>query len=101
MRGAHRDADRNLSDAELADSMDCCNPDSGVLDGDAFEHEPHLLVRKTLMSFVVEPGDLLSVGVITDDAMEDANPACSRMLNRFSHFIERDLFVADPTKNDG
>ena len=88
MRRARRDADSDVADTEPADSMDSGNPDSSVLGGDALEHNPHLLVSQALVGFVVESRDPLPVGVIPDDAMEDANPARSWMLNRLSYFIE-------------
>ena len=85
---ARRNADRDVTDGELADSVDRSDAGTRVLGGDGLEHALHLFVRKALVSFVVEPGDLLSVGVITNDAMEDANAACSRMLDCFSDLVE-------------
>ena len=51
-------------------------------------HALHLFVREALVSFVVEPRDLLCVGVITNDSMEDANAAGSRVLDGFSDLVE-------------
>jgi hypothetical protein len=101
MRCARRNADCDVANVELSDSVDRGDPDARVLGGDAFEHTPHLFVREALVSFVVEPGDLLSIGVIADDPVENANAARSGMLDGYSNLVERDLLLDDLAKNDG
>ena len=98
---ARRNADCDVANVELSDPVDRGDPDARVLGGDAFEHTPHLFVREALVSFVVEPGDLLSIGVIADDPMENANAARSGMLDSYSNLVERDLLLADLAKDDG
>ena len=85
---ARRDADCNVPNAELSNSMDRGDPDARVFGSHAFEHALHLLVREALVGLVVEPGDLFAVGVIADDSMEDANASRSWVLHRLSDFIE-------------
>ena len=98
---ARRNADRDVTDGELADSVNRSDAGTRVLGGDGLEHALHLFVRKALVSFVVEPGDLLSIGVIADDPMENANAARSGMLDSYSNLVERDLLLADLAKDDG
>ena len=87
MRCARRNADCDVANVELSDSVDRGDPDARVLGGDAFEHTPHLFVREAVVGFVVEPGDLLSVGMVSNDPMKDANATCSGMLDRFADLI--------------
>ena len=85
---ARRDADCNVPNAELSDSMDRGDPDALMFGGHAFEHALHLFVREALVGLVVEPGDPFAVGVIPNDSMEDANASRSWVLHRLSDFIE-------------
>lgn len=100
MSRTRRHADRDVTDAELANSMDRGNPDARVLGNDAFEHTIHFFLGEGFVGFVVEPEDLFPVGVITDDPMENADAARSGMLDCFADFVERDFLVDDPTRND-
>lgn len=68
--------------------MGCSDANAVVLGGDAFEHTLHLFESQALMRFVVEPGHLVSVGVVANDSMEDADATGSGVLNRFADLIE-------------
>ena len=99
MSRTRRDADRNTTDVERANPMDRRNPNARVLGDHAFEHTVHFFLSEGFMGFVVEPGNLFPVGVVTDDPMENTNAARSRVLDRFANFIEQDFLVDDPTRN--
>ena len=87
MWSARRDADRDVSDPERADSMNGGDSYACILGSNALEHSLHLFVCEAVVGFVVEPGDLLSVGMVANDPMKDANATGSRMLDRFADFI--------------
>ena len=101
MCGAHCDADRDVSNAEPPDPMGRSDPDVRMLGPNTLQHQAHLFVREAFVGFIVEPGDRLSARMVTDDTEEDADAPRSGALNRFSDFVERDLLIADPAKNDG
>ena len=100
VRCARRHANRNVTDAELANPMDGCDSDTGMFPRDAFEHAHHLTVRQALVSFVVEPGHRLPVCVIADDTVEDANPAGCGVLDGSANFVERNRLGAHLAKSD-
>ena len=99
MSRTRRHADRNVTDVERAHPMDRRNPNARVLGDDAFEHTIHFFLSKGFVGFVVEPGDLFPIGVVTDDPMENTNATRSRVLDRFANFIERDFLADDPARN--
>ena len=88
MRCARRNTDRNIANAEVSNSVHGGDPDARMLGCNTFEHALHFLDRKALVGFVVEPGNLFTVGVVTHDPMEDADTARARMLDGFSDFVE-------------
>jgi hypothetical protein len=81
--------------------VDRGDPDAGMLGDNSVEDSLHLFVGEALMCLVIEPGDLDSVGVITNNPFKNANATRSGMLDGFANLIEGDLLVADPAKNDG
>ena len=87
MWSARRDADRDVANPERADAMNGGDSYACILGSNALEHSLHLFVCEAVVGFVVEPGDLLSVGMVANDPMKDANATCSRMLDRFADFI--------------
>lgn len=98
---ARRNADCHVADAKPSNSVDRGDPNAGMLGDNSVEDSLHLFVCEALMRLVVEPGDLLCVGVITNNPFKNANPTRSGVLDGFANLIEGDLLVADPAKNDG
>ena len=68
--------------------MDGSDSDVRMLGDDAFEDQPHFFLRQVLVCFVVESGDLLPIGVVTDDAVEDTNASGTGMLDRPTNLVE-------------
>ena len=94
---ARRDADRHIADRELTGSMSRSDSNAGVVGSDALEHSCHLFFCEAFVRLVVESGNLVSIGMIADDAEEDTDSARSRMLDRSPDFVERDRLIADLT----